>query len=359
MHKTGVANLPLHSGKAPHWLFKRMKSLAKSLIELMVLEFGKVEVIKRLSDPFWFQSLGCLLGFDWHSSGVTTTVTGAIKEGIRGMEGEFGLFVAGGKAKRALETPQEILLYSDQFGLDSENLLRASRLSAKVDSAAVQDGFNLYHHTIFFTSEGKWCVIQQGMNETLGMARRYHWLSLTLENFVEEPHTAVCCDVRTETLNFTTKEASPLRNASVEISRETPEKVIKEIIKIKQLHMPLRHNIKISDINPEKIYKVLLKTYEQRVSNFESLLLVRGVGAKTLRALALTAELIYGTPLSFRDPARYSFAHGGKDGTPYPVDREIYDRTIEVMRKAIEKAKIDREDKINTQRRLLKILTLT
>lgn len=353
MYKSGIANLPLHSGKAPQWLFKRMVTLSRAIIELMSIELGRDEIIRRLADPFWFQAFGCLLGFDWHSSGITTTVTGAIKEGLRGLEKEVGLFIAGGKAQRAIHTPQEITQYSEKFGFNPDFFIRSSKLSAKVDNAAIQDGFNLYHHTIFFTSEGYWCVIQQGMNERLGIARRYHWLSFTLKSFVEEPHSAVCCDIKTKALNFTAKEASELREVSVKLSHEKPEKITKEILKIRTLDLPMRHILSLSDINPENFYKVLVQTYEKQPSNFESLLLTKGLGAKTLRALALTAELIYGTPLNFKDPARYSFSHGGKDGTPYPVNRQVYDKTIEIMKKAIEKAKIGRLDKINALKRVL------
>ncbi|MCX8034110.1 MAG: DUF763 domain-containing protein [Thermodesulfovibrio sp.] len=352
MYKTGVANLPLHSGKAPQWLFKRMLKLSRAIIELMSIELGRDEIIRRLADPYWFQAFGCLLGFDWHSSGVTTTVTAALKEGLCGLEKELGLFIAGGKAKRAIQTPQDIIQYAEKFGFNPDFFIRVSRLSAKVDSAAIQDGFNLYHHTIFFTNEGHWCVIQQGMNENLGMARRYHWLSFTLKSFVEEPHSAVCCDIKTKPLNFTAKEASELRKVSLELSHEKPEKIVKEILKIRTLNLPLRHAVSLSDIKPENLYKVLVQTYEKHPSDFESLLLTKGLGAKTLRALALAAELIYGTPLSFKDPARYSFAHGGKDGTPYPVNRKVYDRTIEIMKKAIENAKIDRESKTYALKRL-------
>ncbi|MCS7215133.1 MAG: DUF763 domain-containing protein [Thermodesulfovibrio sp.] len=355
MQKTGIANLPLHSGSAPQWLFKRMIALSRSIIELMVIELGREEVLRKLSDPFWFQAFGCILGFDWHSSGVTTTVTGAIKEALRGIEQELGLFVAGGKSKRALNTPQEIMQYAEKIGFNPESLIRASRLSAKVDNVAVQDGFSLYHHAIIFTQEGHWCVIQQGMNETLLTARRYHWLSFSLKSFVEEPHEAVCCDIKTKTLNFTAKEASELRKTSVTVSQKTPEKIIKEITKIKELKLPQRHSIMISDINPKNLYKIFLRTYEKQPANFEALLEIKGVGAKVLRAIALTSEIIYGTPISFKDPARYSFAHGGKDRIPYPVDRKLYDKTIEIMKKAIEEAKIGRGEKISALRRISKI----
>ncbi len=355
MHKTGIANLPLHSGKAPQWLFKRMIALSRAIIELMAIELGKNEILNRLSDPFWFQALGCVLGFDWHSSGVTTTVTGAIKEALKGAETELGIFVAGGKGKRALNTPQDIFDYAEKFGFEPEPFIYASKLSAKVDNTAVQDGFQLYHHTIVFTQEGHWCVIQQGMNEKLNIARRYHWLSLNLKSFVEEPHAAVCCDVKTKALNFTAKENSELRKATVMLSSEKPDKVVKEFIKIRELSQPKRHHITMSDIKPENLYKVLLKTYENLPNDFESLLLVKGLGAKTLRALALTAELVYGTPINFSDPARFSFAHGGKDGTPYRVSSRLYDRTIEIIKKAIEEARIGREDKILALKRLARI----
>lgn len=355
MYKTGIANLPLHSGKAPAWLFKRMVALSRSIVELMVIEFGRNEFLKRLSDPFWFQAFGCLLGFDWHSSGVTTTVTAALKEALKGIENEIGVFIAGGKAKKALNTPFEINDYAYKYGFEPTELIYASRLSAKVDNVAVQDGFNLYHHTIFFTREGHWCVIQQGMNETTSMARRYHWLSFSLQSFVEEPHYAVCCDIKTETLNFTATEAYHLRQTTVSFACQKPDKIVNEIKKVKELTLPGRHILNISDINPEKLYKVFLQTYEKQPHDFESLLEIRGVGAKTLRALALTAELLYGTSLSFKDPARYSFAHGGKDRVPYPVDKKLYDRTIDVLQKAIENARVGRTDKILALKRLTKL----
>ncbi len=352
MLKSGTATLPLHGGKAPQWLFQRMKALSKAIIELMIIEFGTKELLRRLSDPFWFQSLGCLLGFDWHSSGVTTTVTGAIKEGIKGMEKDLGLFVAGGKAKVALQTPNEIIKFAEKEGFDPNIFIYVSKLTAKVDNVAIQDGFNLYHHSIFFTTKGDWCVIQQGMNESIKRARRYHWLSFTMRSFVEEPHYAVCCDVRTKTLNFTAKEAKRLRETTVEIAKYNPDKILKELIKINHLSLPARHEITLQDLKYENLRKILLKTYESHPSDFESLLLTRGLGAKTLRALALTSELIYGTPLSYQDPAKFSFAHGGKDKIPYPVNIKIYDRTIDVMKKAIEEAKIGRQEKKETLKRL-------
>ncbi|MCS7203738.1 MAG: DUF763 domain-containing protein [Thermodesulfovibrio sp.] len=356
MYKTGIANLPLHSGKAPQWLFRRMVSLAKAIVELMIIELGHKEVLVRLSDPFWFQSLGCVLGFDWHSSGVTTTVTGALKEALKDLGTELGLLAAGGKGSQALNTPQEIINYAEKVGFEPEKFIYASRLSAKVDNVAVQDGFNLYHHTMFFTPEGHWCVIQQGMSEKTLTARRYHWLSLKLKSFTEEPHVAVCCDIKTHTLNFVAKEASELRRSTILLSQQKPETLLTEAKKV--LNLPKRHKITTSDINPQKLYKVFTKTYENQPEDFEKLLQIKGVGAATLRALALTAELVYGTPLSFIDPARFSFAHGGKDRTPYPVNKKIYDRTIEIFEKAIKEAKLGRQEKLLALRRVANLKEL-
>jgi hypothetical protein len=329
--KTGHANLPLHGGKAPAWLFSRMKLLAREIVVHLVSEFSAEEVLRRLSDPFWFQAFGCTLGFDWHSSGVTTTVTGAVKEGIRGLERDLGLWAAGGKGATSRKTPSEIELACDRISLDPKPLVYASKTSAKVDSAAVQDGYTLYHHAFFFTRAGSWAVVQQGMHDANGMARRYHWLSNAVTSFVEEPHNAVCCDSRGDALNLVALEC------------EKPSLI---------LNMPRRHDVRVADVNSKYLEKILLRTYEAAPKDFESLLGIPGVGAKTLRALALTAELIYGTPASRRDPARYSFAHGGKDGFPYPVDTETYDKTVDIMRNALNKAAIDRSEKVKAFRRL-------
>lgn len=341
--KTGHANLPLHNGKAPAWLFSRMTLLAREIVVHLVSEFSAEEVLRRLSDPFWFQAFGCTLGFDWHSSGVTTTVCGAVKEGIRGLERDLGLWAAGGKGATSRKTPSEIELACDRISLDARPLVYASRTSAKVDSAAVQDGYTLYHHAFFFTRRGSWAVVQQGMHDTNGMARRYHWLSNAVTSFVEEPHNAVCCDARGDALNLVALESGQTRLRSAELACEKPQVI---------LSMPRRHDVREADVNPRYLEKILLKTYEAAPRDFESLLGIPGVGAKTLRALALTAELIYGTPTSRRDPARYSFAHGGKDGFPFPVDTETYDKTVDVMRNALNKATIDRSEKVKAFRRL-------
>jgi len=342
--RTGVAQLPLHTGHAPPWLFQRMVPLAREIVLFLASEFGRAEVLRRLADPYWFQAFGCVLGFDWHSSGLTTTVCGALKEGLRGTERELGIHVAGGKGSTSRKTPAEITAACERLGRDPAPLVHASRMSAKVDNSAVQDGYQLYHHSFVFTASGDWCVVQQGMCDETAMARRYHWLSDTVQSYVNEPHAAVCCDARAETLNLVAAESAGVRAAATELARQQPEVTL--------LAMPRHHRLAESDINPRYLHKVLLRTYENAPADFEALLGTEGVGAKTLRALALTAELVYGTRASQRDPARFAFAHGGKDGTPFPVDRATYDKTIAVMRDALNRAQIGRSEKIHAFRRL-------
>ncbi len=352
--KVGVANLPLHYGKAPRWLFERMKILSRELTLAIVSQFGPDEMLKKMADPFWFQAFGCVLGFDWHSSGLTTTVCGALKEGLKEIRKDLGFFVCGGKGETALSTPQEIKTAIENFSLPLkiENLTSASRMSAKVDNTALQDGYNLYHHTFLFTSNGSWVVIQQGMNTKTRWARRYHWLSSNLQSFVCEPHYAICSDFQGKTLNMVALESENSRKASVLLSREKPEKIIKEIKKVQTLNLPRHHAIFFKNLKKESLKKVLLKTYEEVPENFESLLKIKGVGTKTIRALALLAELIYGVTPSTKDPAKYSFAHGGKDGYPYPLDKKCYDQTIEIFKIALQEAKIGRNEKLAAIKRL-------
>lgn len=354
MFRTGTATLPLHYGKAPKWLFQRMSLLAREIIIAIVSEFGSGLLLRRLSDPFWFQALGCILGFDWHSSGLTTTVTGAIKDGIKGLENEINLFVTGGKGATSRRTPDEINLFGERYSIDTHLLIYASRMCAKVDNSAIQDGYQLYHHTFLFTKDGEWAVIQQGMNPSDSTARRYHWLGDDLKSFVVEPHNAICCDKRGITLNMVANESEDARNVSTMLARENPDKVIKEIRDTVNLELAKRHNITISDIDPRRIHRILIKTYEEQPSDFESLLGINGVGPKTIRALSLVSELLYGKPPSYRDPARFSFAHGGKDGTPYPVDRITYDKTIEIMKKAINSARVGNRERLDAIKRLVR-----
>jgi hypothetical protein len=352
--RTGIAQLPLHGGRAPAWLFSRMVKLAREISIHIVSEYGSDEMLRRLSDPFWFQAFGCVLGFDWHSSGVTTTVTGALKEGIRGLELDLGFFAGGGKGAASRKTPMEIAQVCDRQSLDARPLVYASRMSAKVDSAAVQDGYQLYHHAFFFTTSGGWCVVQQGMNDDNGMARRYHWLSTSVRSYVDEPHAAVCAEVEAPTLNLVAHESEGVRDASAELSRQPPSTVLGALKRLPVLTMPRRHAVLISDVNPAYLEKILLKTYERAPGDFETLLGMEGVGGRTVRALALVSEIIYGTPASTRDPARFSFAHGGKDGFPYPVDTATYDKTVEVLRAAVNRAGIDRSERVQALKRLVK-----
>lgn len=338
MIKKGEIDLPLHGGKAPRWLFARMKKLGSIILEAIYYEFGEDEVLRRLSDPLWFQSFGCFLGFDWHSSGLTTVLTGAIKEGLK--ERGIPLFVVGGKGKASLKTPEEIERVCERIGMEPDYFIRFSKLSAKVDNVLLQDGYNLYHHTFIFTKNKKWAVIQQGMNEIKGWARRYHWLGDKVEDFFSEPHSGIITSRRDFTLNLVDRKVKQTQNLIVEISKENPDKIIREIRNLKKYRMPKRHEILLRDINPENLKKVLIKTYERKPVNIEELLLIKGAGPKTLRALALLANLLYSSPLSFKDPATYSFAHGGKDGYPYPVDRKNYDKTILIMEKALKEAKL-------------------
>ena len=350
---TGIASLPLHTGKAPPWLFSRMAMLSREIITYMVAEHGTQEVLRRLSDPYWFQAFGCVLGFDWHSSGVTTTVCGAVKEGLRGVDTELGIFAAGGKGATSRKTPAQVTEACERIGRDPEPLVYASRTAAKVDSAAVQDGYQLYHHAFFFTREGDWCVVQQGMSDATRMARRYHWLSERVSSFVDEPHEAVCCDAQGETLNLVAHESERVRKGSVELATLPPELVLREMAKVPELAMPVRHTLfPEMDVGSTQLQKILVKTYERAPEDFETLLGIPGVGPKTLRALSLASELVHGAPASVRDPAKYAFAHGGKDGTPFPVDRATYDRTIEILGLAINRAAVGRTEKVAAFKRL-------
>src|SRR4051812_3657146 len=353
--RTGTATLPLHTGKAPPWLFQRMTKLAREVVVHISEEFGTDDVLRRLADPHWFQSFACVLGFDWHSSGVTTTATGALKMAMRGMEDELGLFVAGGKGATSRKTPAEITAACERLGRDPAPLVRASKLSAKVDNSAVQSGHQLYHHSFVFTAGGDWCVVQQGMSDETSTARRFHWLSEGISSFVEEPHAAVCDDSRGVLVNFVADDSADARAATVEIATTAPERTVKTLDRAAELVMPRRHELKLADVNPRYLDKILLKTYERAPRDFEELLGIEGVGPKTLRALALVAELVYGTSASTKDPARYAFAHGGKDGTPFPVDRATYDKTIEVLRGAVNQAKVDRSERVKAFARLARL----
>lgn len=350
--RTGSIDLPLHYGQCPRWLFERMTRLSRAILTLLVQEEGSARVLEKLTDPFWFQALGCLLGFDWHSSGLTTTVCGALKEGLRGCEKELGLFIAGGKGRTSRKTPQEIISYGERFALPqiTEELVYVSKISAKVDNTAVQDGYQLYHHTFIFTDQGQWAVVQQGMNLATRRARRYHWLGQQVEDFVNEPHNAICCEKREKVvLNLVARESEKSRMVIAELSRLKPEKVFRDYT---HLSLPGRHSLGTEHLNPSSLQHVLLKSYERQPANFEALLSIPGIGPKTIRALSLIAELAYGARPSYRDPAKFSFAHGGKDGHPYPVNRATYDQSIKILEQAIKEAKLGREEKLQALRKL-------
>jgi uncharacterized protein len=354
MQKTGIAQLPLHGGKAPPWLFQRMVRLGREIVRLIIEEHGPQEILKRVSDPYWFQSLGCVLGFDWHSSGITTTVCGALKEGLRGREKELGLVIAGGKGATSRKTPAEIRQAGDTYAhrANAEELVYLSRLTAKIDNNAIQDGFQLYHHSFFFTLTGSWAVVQQGMNDRF--ARRYHWFSDDAQSLTIDPHSAICSNLQVErTLNLVAAESVRAQTVITELSRENPSALMRELRKFQTLSLPSHHEVLVRDLRPDSIEKILLKTYEAKAIDFEALLSMPGVGAKTLRALALIAEITYGTPASWKDPAKFSFAHGGKDGHPYRVNRRIYDQSIEILRQSVERAKVERTEKANALKRLL------
>lgn len=351
--KTGMANLPLHYGKAPRWLFSLMTKLAREISVVMIKERGVKEFLVKLSDPYWFQAFGAVLGFDWHSSGLTTTTCGALKEGLKPLQKDLGLFICGGKGATSRKTPEEIRLYSPYQ--EGAKLVYASKMAAKVDNNALQDGYQLYHHNFFFTRGGDWAVVQQGMSQDKygGWARRYHWLSDSVSSFVNEPHQGIATQKKEKkVLNLVAQKSNHARSVIAKLSARKPEKNIKETKSLKILKLPPNHEVLVSDLHPDNLEKIFLSTYQRQPENFETLLGMPGVGPKTIRALALISELIYKTPYSTYDPAKYSFAHGGKDGTPYPVNRQTYSSSIDFLRQAIKKAKIGHFEKLHALQRL-------
>ena len=331
-----------------------MAQFAPEIVEAMLIEHGRAAFLQRLSDPFWFQAFGCVLGFDWHSSGVTTTVCGALKQGLAPRSGQLGLYVAGGKGRASRQTPAELTDIGTRIGLDGHRLAYTSRMAAKVDSAAVQDGFGIYHHSFFVSADGEWAVVQQGMREHDSSARRYHWLGSRVNDFVNEPHAAIASDADAQrVLNMVANESGPARAAAVEFARSEPRRVDREIVRVINMALPTRHWVDIrKDVNPVHLRKVLLTTYEANPDSYERLLSLPGVGPKAVRALALVAEVVYGSPASMRDPARFSFAHGGKDGHPYPVNRAVYDTSIAWLRDAVARARIGRGERLQALKRL-------
>lgn len=336
------ADLPLHYGQVPAWLYERMSKLGGAIIEAIVIEYGKNAVLERLSNPFWFQSLGCVLGMDWHSSGITTSVMGALKRSVNTRANELGIYICGGKGRYSKDTPAELIKIAERTGLNANELVRSSKLAAKVDNTAIQDGYQLYLHSFILTNEGEWAVVQQGMNDTNGMARRYHWHSPTLRSFVEEPHTFIYGSNQGPIINVTDKQADKTRAGILQLTTETPDRMLAEASK---LLMPSHHDVRQKDVNLKRLGSVLAVAHEKQGMDMESLLLLEGLGPRTLQSLVLVSEMIYGTPSRFEDPARYSFAHGGKDGHPFPVPTKVYDETIQTLENAVQKAKLGNTDK--------------
>ncbi|HYC28871.1 MAG TPA: DUF763 domain-containing protein, partial [Chitinophagaceae bacterium] len=333
---------PLHNGHVPRWLSERMARLGLAITESIILEYGKSEVLRRLSDPFWFQSFGAVLGMDWHSSGITTSVMGALKRALNPHAKELGIYICGGKGKFSRETPAELMKIGERTGIDADQLVRCSKLSAKVDNTAIQDGFQLYLHCFIVSDTGEWSVIQQGMRDDTATARRYHWHSPNLTSFVEEPHTGICGLNQGQILNMVAREAIPAQRGIMQIAKENPDRMMNEV---QQLIMPHHHDVRAKDVDIRRLGSVLWLAHDKQPADFEELLLLEGLGPRTLQSLAMVSEVIHGTPSRFKDPARFSFAHGGKDGHPFPVPTKVYDETIDTLHNAVNKAKLGQTDK--------------
>jgi uncharacterized protein len=343
------ADMPLHYGRVPKWLAERMSALGVAIVEAIVMEYGKSAVLQRLSDPFWFQSLGCVLGMDWHSSGITTSVMGALKASVNKRSHELGIYICGGRGRYAKETPNELIAIGNRTGLDANALVHSSKLSAKVDNTAIQDGYQIYLHSFIVTNEGEWAVVQQGMNDANGMARRYHWHAPTVKSFIEEPHSFIYGQNQGAILNLTDHKANDTRSGILSLTKEDPVKLMQEIHK---LYMPRHHDVKQKDVNLKRLGSVLAVAHDKNLLDMESLLLVEGVGPRTIQSLALVSEVIHGTPTRFDDPARYSFAHGGKDGHPFPVPTKVYDESIKILEESIRRAKMGESDKMTALKKL-------
>ncbi|KXH84750.1 DUF763 domain-containing protein [Chryseobacterium kwangjuense] len=356
MKRSGTADLPLHYGKVPPWLYERMSALGLSIIEVILMDYGKDEVLRRLADPFWFQSFGAVMGMDWHSSGITTSVMGALKRSINPNSQSLGLYICGGKGKFSRETPAELIQIADKTGLNGHELVRASKLSAKVDNTAIQDGYQLYLHNFILSDSGSWSVVQQGMHESDGTARRYHWNSGNIKSFIEEPHTGINGISRGKIVNLTDADASENRKGILDISHTDSINVMKDF---SRLILPAHHDVQASDVDLKRLGALLYVTREQQPQNFEDLLMLEGVGPRTMQSLALVSEVIHGAPSRFADPARFSFAHGGKDGHPFPVPTKTFDESISILRKGIEKSRLGNSDKLNTLNKLHQIVTAT
>ncbi|MBX4867616.1 DUF763 domain-containing protein (plasmid) [Rhizobium bangladeshense] len=367
--RAGSADLPLHGGRVPHWLGDRMTRLGTLITEAIIHHYGRDEFLRRLAHPFWFQSFGAVMGMDWHSSGITTSVLGALKRGLKPRAGELGLHVCGGRGTHSRKTPQELVSIGERVGLDGEGLATTSRLIAKVDSAALQDGFDLYLHGFIVADDGHWVVVQQGMNGDRRQARRYHWLSEGLESFVDSPHAAIEGRSQGEIVNLADKRAERSRRGQLDLLATLgPDRIVREAAALLRaqepapepaeqpllphLIMPAHHDVRESDVNMRRLHGNLAAAADRGPTDFQELLLVPGVGARTVKALAMVAEVVHGAPCRFSDPARFSIAHGGKDRHPFPVPLKVYDETIGVMKSAVRKGKLGREEELQALKRL-------
>jgi hypothetical protein len=336
----------LHGGRVPPWLAERMTRLGTAISESVLYHYGAAELLSRLSDPFWFQALGCVMGMDWHSSGITTSVMGALKRGLNPRAHELGIYVCGGRGKHSRKTPDELRSVADRENLNGEELARTSRLTAKIDNNAIADGFQLYLHSFVVSKTGEWAVVQQGMNDATGVARRYHWHSASVRDFTSAPHTAIVGDsvVLGEIMNLVDIRAKAAQTALLEITREHPERTLREV---PRLTMPAHHDVREKDIDLRRLGAVLAVAYERQLRDFANLLLLEDLGPRTLQSLALIAEVVHGTPTRFSDPARFSFAHGGKDGHPFPVPLKTHDESLSVLRRALQQAKVGHTEKLD------------
>lgn len=348
MRRSGHADLPLHGGRVPAWLADRMTRLGTAIAEAVLLDYGASEFLSRLSDPFWFQALGSVMGMDWHSSGITTSVMGALKRGLNPRAQELGIYICGGRGNHSRNTPSELRAVAEKTGLDGDALVRTSRLAARIDNNAIADGFQIYLHTFVLTAGGEWAIIQQGLNDSEGLARRYHWHSATVRDFTCEPHAAIAGAHQGEIMNLVDAGARPAQSALLNIGRQPPEITVRDL----RLAMPAHHDVRASDVDLKRLGAVLAVAYERDLRDFASLLLLENLGPRTLQSLALVAEVVHGTPVRFSDPARFSFAHGGKDGHPFPVPLKTYDVSISVLRSALDAAKAGDRDKLDGMRRL-------
>jgi hypothetical protein len=349
MERSGIADLPLHGGSVPKWLADRMTLLGTAIAENIVHHYGVSALMSRLADPFWFQAFGSVMGMDWHSSGITTSVLGALKRGLNPRSHELGIYVCGGRGRHSRQTPVELLRYADRTSLNGDSLVHSSRLAARVDNNAIADGFQLYLHGFIVTSSGEWTIVQQGMNGDSGIARRYHWHSAEVKNFTNEPHTGIVGEHQGTIMNLVAASAVPAQQALLEVVRSRPEATLANI---RKLAMPKHHDVRASNVDLKRLGAILAVAYEREFHDFASLLLLEKLGPRTLQSLALVAEVVHGTPTRFSDPARFSFALGGKDGHPFPVPLKTYDETIHVLRRSLEAAKVGNTEKIDGLRRL-------